>query len=192
MIQDFQLYKQFELEQKKNKDCAKLDSIKNLSLTCQSYLDEKIEKKLAGKDKDDELDDENDPFIQEYISKRMKEMLAKYEDNHKVDTVFGQLDVLPNGIAFLNLVENKGLKSIVIVTHVYNEKFVECKVMNNCLNKLANKYEHVKFCAINANVVGMSYEFVSLPFILCSASVYRFNFSLDPLRCARPARLQER
>lgn len=154
------------MEQKKNKDCDKLDSIKQLSLTCQSYLDEKIEKKLAGKDKDDELDDENDPFMQEYISKRMKEMLAKYEDGHKVDTVFGQLDMLSNGMAFLNLIENKGLNSIVIVTHVYNDKLVECKVMNRCLNKLASKYEHVKFCAINANVVGMSYEFVSLAFNL--------------------------
>lgn len=160
VIKDFQRYKQFENEQRESQDAEKLALMKKLSLSCRSYIDEKVEQKLnAGEDLGDDTDD-NDPFIKEYIAKRMREMLERYQQR-EVKKVFGDLAFLNTGEALLSILEDKDLKNILVVTHVYNRKIPECKTMNSCLDKLAKKYQHVKFCCLDASVAGMSYEFVS-------------------------------
>lgn len=133
--------------------------MKKLSLSCRSYLDEKVEQKLNDGDNLAD-DDENDPFIKEYIAKRMREMLERYQQR-EVKKVFGDLSFLETGEALLSILENKDLNNILIITHVYNRKIPECKMMNTCLDKLAKKYQHVKFCCLDASVAGMSHEFVS-------------------------------
>lgn len=107
-----------------------------------------------------DLDDENDPFIKEYIAKRMKEMLDRYQKN-QVSKQFGKLKHLNNGDDFLKIIDDVQLKSILIVTHIYNSNIVECNLMNKCLSKLANKYSNVMFCSLDATTVGMSKQFVS-------------------------------
>lgn len=157
VIKDFQRYKQFENEQRETQEKDKLDLMKKLSLSCRSYLDEKIEKKINA---DDGLeDDENDPYIKDYISKRMREMLERYQ-HREAKKVFGELAYLNDGESFLKIVDDADLKNVLIITHVYNRKIPECKTMNNCLDKLAQKYQHVKFCCLDASVAGMSHEFV--------------------------------
>lgn len=159
VIKDFQRYKQFENEQRESQDAEKLALMKKLSLSCRSYIDEKVEQKLnAGEDLGDDTDD-NDPFIKEYIAKRMREMLERYQQR-EVKKVFGDLAFLNTGEALLSILEDKDLKNILVVTHVYNRKIPECKTMNSCLDKLAKKYQHVKFCCLDASVAGMSYEFI--------------------------------
>lgn len=160
MIQDFQQYKKFESEQKESNDKEKLELIKKLSLSCRSYLDDQIDKKLANPDDNQDLDDENDPFMKEYIAKRMKEMLEKYQQK-EVCKVFGEMQYLSDGDVFLKIIEDKDLKNVLIITHVYNRKIPECKTMNQCLVKLASRYPNVKFCCLDATVAGMSYQFVS-------------------------------
>ena len=161
MIKDFQRYKQFENEQRESQDKEKLALVKKLSMSCRSYLDEKVEQKLnAGSGGEDtSLDDESDPFIKEYIAKRMREMLERYQQR-EAKKLFGELVYLNDGESFLAIVEEKELKNVLIVTHVYNRKIPECKLMNNCLDKLAKKYQHVKFCCLDATIAGMSYQFI--------------------------------
>ncbi|KAH9408680.1 hypothetical protein TYRP_010948 [Tyrophagus putrescentiae] len=158
VIKDFQRYKQFENEQRESQDAEKLALMKKLSLSCRSYIDEKVEQKLNAGEEDlgDDADD-NDPFIKEYIAKRMREMLERYQQR-EVKKVFGDLAFLNTGEALLSILEDKDLKNILVVTHVYNRKIPECKTMNSCLDKLAKKYQHVKFCCLDASVAGMSYE----------------------------------
>lgn len=107
-----------------------------------------------------DLDDENDPFINEYIAKRMKEMLDRYQRS-TASKQFGELKHLPSGEAFLKHIDDVQLRTVLIVTHIYNHKIVECNIMNNCLDKLARKYPDVLFCSLDAINVGMSREFVS-------------------------------
>lgn len=108
----------------------------------------------------DDLDDEDDPFINEYIAKRMKEMLDRYQRS-TANKQFGELKHLPSGEAFLKHIDDVQLRSVLIVTHIYNHKIVECNMMNNCIDKLARKYPDVLFCSLDAINVGMSREFVS-------------------------------
>ena len=161
MIKDFQQYKQFESEKRESKEKEKSDLMKKLSLTCRSFMDEKIDQKLQNQE--DNLDDDNDPFIKEYIAKRMREMLDRYQ-HREARKHFGELHSLTDGESFLKILDEKELKNVLIVTHVFNRKIVECKLMNTCLSKLARKYQYVKFCSLDASVAGMSHEFVSEPF----------------------------
>lgn len=159
VIKDFQRYKQFENEQRESQEKDKLALMKKLSLTCRSYLDEKADQKGNTADLDNLADDDSDPFIKEYIAKRMREMLERYQ-HREVRKLFGELQYLSDGESFLQIVDDKDLKSVLIVTHVYNRKIPECKLMNTCLDKLAKKYQHVKFCCLDATIAGMSQEFV--------------------------------
>lgn len=147
--------------------------MKKLSLSCRSYIDEKVDQKLNAEDELTDADD-NDPFIKEYIAKRMREMLDRYQQR-EAKKVFGDLAFLNNGEALLSILEDKDLKNILVITHVYNRKIPECKMMNNCLDKLAKKYQHVKFCCLDASVAGMSYEFVSYMLVFFHHSfIYTF------------------
>ncbi|KAI2809264.1 hypothetical protein BLOT_000411 [Blomia tropicalis] len=158
VIKDFQRYKQFENEQRESQEKEKLELMKKLSLSCRSYLDDKIEQNLNSEDGLID-DDENDPFMKEYIAKRMREMLERYQQR-EAKKLFGELQYLNDGESFLAITDDKDLKNVLIITHVYNRKIAECKMMNSCLDKLAKKYQHVKFCCLDASIAGMSYEFV--------------------------------
>ncbi|KAI7685842.1 hypothetical protein SSS_09875 [Sarcoptes scabiei] len=118
----------------------------------ETSLEQKIDQEL------DNLDD-NDPFINEYIAKRMKEMLDRYQQK-ELSTKFGELRYLNNGDDFLNCIDDVKLKDVLIVTHIFNRKIIECNRMNSCLAKLASKYPGVMFCSIEATSIRMSREFV--------------------------------
>ncbi|UXI22741.1 hypothetical protein NH340_JMT08684 [Sarcoptes scabiei] len=161
VIEDFQRYKKFANERRQNREKARLERMKKSALICQlsneksnvneTSLEQKIDQEL------DNLDD-NDPFINEYIAKRMKEMLDRYQQK-ELSTKFGELRYLNNGDDFLNCIDDVKLKDVLIVTHIFNRKIIECNRMNSCLAKLAAKYPGVMFCSIEATSIRMSREF---------------------------------
>lgn len=121
-----------------------------------------------------DLDDENDPFINEYIAKRMKEMLDRYQRSTANNKQFGELKHLPSGETFLKHIDDVQLRTVLIVTHIYNHKIAECNIMNDCIDKLAHKYPNVLFCSLDAINVGMSREFVSVFFIIKNSLINHF------------------
>lgn len=153
VIEDFQRYKKFETERLENSDKVRIDRIKKSNLTTSSTS--KPTSKVS-----DDLDDENDPFMNEYIAKRMKEMLDRYQQAINGQRQhFGELKSLNSGEDFLKIIDDPKMKTVIIITHIYNHRMAECNLMNKCLGKLAKKYQQVLFCTMDAAAVGMSREF---------------------------------
>jgi len=86
---------------------------------------------------DPDFDDE-DPFMKEWREKRMMEV-AKEAAKPKFGSVYEI-----NKPEWEAHVTNAPAESNVII-HLYQEYVVECKVLNECLNTLANKHKDVKF-----------------------------------------------
>ncbi|CAG2165954.1 unnamed protein product, partial [Oppiella nova] len=163
VIKDWQRYKQFESEKRESDEREKLELMKKLSITCRSHLEEELAKKAAnqssGGDNEDEFgDDMNDPFLKEYMIKRMKEMMEQIDSDGKERPVFGKLLVLNSGAEFLEAID-KEMKFVTIICHIFTNNIQECIDMNGCLDCLAKQYANVKFCAIEASIAGMSKHF---------------------------------
>lgn len=156
MIKDWQRYKQFETEKRENEEKEKLELMKKLSISCRSQLDEDIEQNKAN---NEDTDDLNDPFLKEYMIKRMKEMMEQIDSSGKERQVFGKIIYLSSGSEFLEAIDKEN-KFVTIICHIYTNDIEECERMNGCLNCLAQKYPNVKFCAIEAKIAGMSKQFV--------------------------------
>lgn len=153
MIEDQRRYKELESEQHKAQERSKLELMEKLSIRCTSFRDDQINMNQEG----DELD-ENDPFIEQFIKKRMEEMMQKSRLNKSRN--FGKLNFLKNGDDFLDAIENEQ-KNVLIICHIFNQSTESCITMNHCLGILASQYPYIKFCAVEAYSAGMSERFVS-------------------------------
>ncbi|CAG2122680.1 unnamed protein product [Medioppia subpectinata] len=129
-----------------------------LSLSCRSHLDEELAKKENQTTDEDDFDDMNDPFLKEYMIKRMQEMMEQIDSDGKERPVFGKLLLLGSGAEFLEAID-KEKKFVTIICHIYTRNIQECVDMNGCLDCLAKQYSNVKFCAIEASIAGMSKHF---------------------------------
>ena len=151
-----------ETEKRADQDRERLDLFKKLSITAKTSAED-----AAAKQQDEfdaELDElMNDDFLHEFQKRRMNEMLAMSGMLPK----FGEVVHLKNGDDFLQCVDQEN-KNIIIVIHIYEDKFRACKTMNKCLIQLAKEYPTVKFCKILSTVAGLSKNFktVALPTLL--------------------------
>ncbi|XP_071452680.1 phosducin-like protein [Hetaerina americana] len=156
VISDWQKFKELEKQKLEEEKVERLELIKKLSITCQSALDEEREKAEAEKDSvDPDLKELfSDKFLQEYMQKRMNEMLQKSSNVPK----FGKVINLTTGQEFLDAVDKEN-KSVTIVVHIYEELVNGCEAMNGCLIHLSQKYNEVKFCKMKGSLAGLSHHF---------------------------------
>lgn len=153
VLKDWQRFKQLESEKREQQEKERLQLIKKLSLTCRSDLD--TEKRQKEKEAAlDELQEEDDDFLQEYMLKRMEEMMSQINARPK----FGHLICLEDGQAFLDAVD-KEKTGVTVVVHIYSEGIQGCQTMNGCLRCLAEECPQVKFCIVEASAAGMSRHF---------------------------------
>ncbi len=167
MIKDWQRYKQFEVERRESEENQKLELMKKLSLECRSHLDEELANKsdsntqTSDQEMDDLISNPNDPFLKEYMRRRMEEMLEQIETDCKERPVFGKLVYLNSGADFLQAID-KEKKFVSIICHIYSYDIQGCDQMNQCLEYLAQQYPNVKFCSLEASTAGMSKNFVRI------------------------------
>ncbi|XP_046395510.1 phosducin-like protein [Ischnura elegans] len=153
VLSDWQKFKELEKQKIEEEKMERVELIKKLSITCQSALDEEREKAEA--EKDPELKELfSDKFLQEYMQKRMNEMLQQSSNVPK----FGKVINLTTGQEFLDAVD-KELKSVTIIVHIYEEKVAGCEAMNGSLIHLSQKYSEVKFCKMKGSLAGLSNRF---------------------------------
>ena len=160
-----------EAEKRDGQDGERLKLMEKLSLTCQSFLEEQKHHQRDQLADDVDLDKimDDDPFMQEYIKKRMAQMMDKISGPATLESRFGQLIHLKNGTDFVKAIDDED-KSVIVVCHLFNPMVGGCAAMNGCLQCLAEQYKFVKFCTLDANSAGMSREFVSLSSDLRSIS----------------------
>lgn len=154
VLNDWQMFKQLELQKRKEQDEEKLALMKKLSLTCKSVLEE--ERERNGDLNEDLTELLTDDFLEQYRKQRMKEMLSSTSYLPK----FGKLYHLKNGEEFLEAVDNEN-KSVTVIVHVYENTVVACRIMNTCLSQLSEEYLQVKFCKLISSTANMSSQFKS-------------------------------
>lgn len=130
-----------------------MELAKQLSLSCQTSQ-ELEQQKIRDQQLDDELDgllDQSDPILQEYMRKRMEEMLHK----SKPQLVFGQVIRCKESGDFLREIE----QDVKVICHIYSAVMKECHRLNECFDELAERHVATKFLCIEVNTCGMSARF---------------------------------
>lgn len=156
VIKDWQRFKQLEHEKNQENEKERRALAKKLAMTCRSDdLDKEAIDKDAKNSQEDNLECDllQDEFLKEYLKKRMDEMSRKLNDLPK----FGKLFELTNEM-FLNEIDKEN-KNVTIIVHIYDQKISECKLMNECLEKIAQDYQRVKFCKVRSTEINLSEKF---------------------------------
>ncbi|CAK7328270.1 unnamed protein product [Dovyalis caffra] len=122
-----------------------------------SFLDSKTEEELE--DLEDDLDLDEDRFLQEYRKKRLAEM----REATKI-VRFGS--VVPiSGSDFVREVSQAG-PDVWVVVLLYKDGYAECGVLMKCLEELAVKYPGTKFVKIVSTDCIPNYPDHNLPTLL--------------------------
>lgn len=161
MIKDFQRWKQLEAERRAADDMERLSLTKKLSMTCQTVSEEEAERNKA-----DAIDKEfedmltgPDPFLEEYVKKRMEEMI---HDKKSSKHSFGRILNVKTGSEFLEEIERENNSNVCVICHIYSNRIPACLTLNKHLAILAVKYKQAKFLTVEVASAGMSQHFVSI------------------------------
>lgn len=161
MIKDFQRWKQLEAEKKVETEAERLSLAKKLSMVCKTVNEDEEDKKLQ-ESLDVEMEDllkNSDPFLEEYMKKRMEEMMSKKNESRKI---FGRVIKLSSGSEFLSEIEKENSSDVCVVCHIFSYLIPECIIINKYLDELSARFKQTKFCSIEVASVGMSQHFVSI------------------------------
>lgn len=138
----------------------RLSLAKKLTMSCQTVSEEEAEKKKADSiDKEfEEMLNGSDPFLEEYVKKRMEEMMQEKKSSKRT---FGRILNVKSGGEFLEEIEKENGNNTCVICHIYSPRIPACLVLNKHLAILAVKYKQVKFVTVEVASAGMSQHFVS-------------------------------
>jgi len=153
VVEDWQKFKQMQVELRGENEKQKLELAKKLSMTVGTYKDD------LKREEEDELEREmaelmNDDILLQFQKKRMLEMLTTSGELKE----FGKVFEINSPTEFLDCIEKENRHTIIII-HVYDKYIVSCKEINKCLDVLAPEHKMTKFCKILCSTTGMSYNF---------------------------------
>jgi len=152
VIKDWQRYKQLETEKREEAEIEKMALAKKLALTCRTSNDDdkaKQKEEMVDKELEELLDD---GFLQDYMQRRMQEMMEKTQNTTKT---FGKVIELNTGESFLDSVDREDSKVTVIVL-VHEPSVTGCQAMAGCLECLAADYVNIKWCKILSTATDFS------------------------------------
>ncbi|KAA0039266.1 phosducin-like protein 3 [Cucumis melo var. makuwa] len=122
-----------------------------------SWIDQKNEEELE--DLEDDLDLDDDNFLQEYRKKRLMEI----REAAKISK-FGSVNPI-SGSDFVREV-SQAPSDVWVVVILYKEGIQECDVLMNCLQELAARYPVTKFVKIISTDCIPNYPDCNLPTLL--------------------------
>ncbi|XP_023535516.1 phosducin-like protein 3 [Cucurbita pepo subsp. pepo] len=122
-----------------------------------SWIDQKTEEELE--DLEDDLDLDDDNFLQEYRKKRLVEI----REAAKISK-FGSVNPI-SGSDFVREV-SQAPSDVWVVVILYKEGIQECDVLMNCLQELATRYPATKFVKIISTDCIPNYPDCNLPTLL--------------------------
>lgn len=118
---------------------------------------------------------EEDPFFQKYREQRLKELKALASLPH-----FGKVIEITKQ-EYEDEV-SKAPKDVQVLLHMYQPYLMECNLLNNILEKLAQKYPLIKFVKIIATKCVEKYPDDAVPTIL----IYKNSQKIQTLAPALP------
>lgn len=154
VIEDWRRFKQLEKENRDEQDKEKLALAKKLALTARTDKEDQ-----EAKAKEEKIDAEleellDDDFLQEFIEKRMQQLVTANSSSKK----FGRVFSLADGGEFLSCVDEED-KAVLVVMLLYESAVAGCGTAANCLNTLAKERPETKFAKIKASAAGLSKHF---------------------------------
>lgn len=153
VVQDWQLYKQLEEQDREENEKQKLELAKKLCLTASSKAEDEARKL------DEEFDAEfNELMSEDFLLKFQKQRIAEMMKMSGQIKKFGKVVTLNSSDEFLDAVDKED-PSITVVIHIFDTKYSACKKVNEFLEPIAADYNTIKFCKINSGVAGMSRNF---------------------------------
>ena len=96
----------------------------------------------------------DDDFLQEFIEKRMQQLVTANSSSKK----FGRVFSLADGGEFLSCVDEED-KAVLVVMLLYESAVAGCGTAANCLNTLAKERPETKFAKIKASAAGSARTF---------------------------------
>jgi len=155
VIEDWRRFKQLETEKRQDNERERVALCKKLALTCRSEREDK-EADTEVEKLEQEIENEDDDFLKEYMKKRMQEMVEASVINRKH---FGHVFDLISGDQFLHTVDHPEHKNVLMIIHIWEANNEACKAVDGCLQSIAKDYSHVKFARIQASAAGLSQKF---------------------------------
>lgn len=157
VIEDWQRYKQLEVERREENEAERIALAKKLSLSARTDKEDQEAKEREQKaaDEFDNLFGEDDEFLRDYMKQRMEEMLEK---NMCTKRNYGKIVELRSDSEFLDAVD-KVDKNVIVVIFVTEDDAPGCAAVQGCLVNIAKDYDHIKFCKMYTSTVGLSKRF---------------------------------
>lgn len=103
-----------------------------------------------------DINPDTDPFTQEYRARRLQEMKEHAKAGRK-RMLFGNFLEI-RGDKFDDVIESVSDETFLVI-HIYDDFVVGCRILNNCLTKLARTYQTVKFVRVQSHSLGVSKDF---------------------------------
>jgi len=166
VIEDLRQYKKLESEQNELKKIEYKKLVDKYAITCDGKANNTAGDKNNDSDDDDELlkSLEDDQFMELYHKKRMAEL--KQQFNQVQTSVFGSVMEL-NESNYIEAIDDEK-PFVTVLIHIYEKNVRACEALNGCFEVLAERYETVKFCRIEASAALLSRTFraVATPAII--------------------------
>jgi len=162
VLADYQHFKEMEARNRKEKVDRDNQIAKNC-MTARSHAEEQAEKDAL-----EEIDDDDEEFLESYRQQRMNEIAETYNkaNNPNASKSFGNVIELVKD-TFLDAIDNEHELVTVVVLIMENTR-TGCRKVHAAFTELAPMYPSSKFCVITAAEIGTSLKFKmeALPAIL--------------------------
>ncbi|ORY08278.1 thioredoxin-like protein [Basidiobolus meristosporus CBS 931.73] len=103
--------------------------------------------------------DSDDEFFQQYRESRIRQIHSRSSKPR-----FGTVQRI-NSDQYIEAIDSE-TTNIPVVIHLYDHRYLECKRMNDCLDRIATRYVHAKFLKIPSVEADPDFDPIALPAIL--------------------------
>lgn len=159
VIEDLRQFKKLESEKSELRKVEYEKLIKKYAMTCENQ-DDSLNDEMNSDDDKELLDSMEDrQFMALYNKKRMAELQKQFTKTIPSSS-FGTVLELDESNYIEAIDDEKPFVTVVI--HIYKNNTKACEALNGCLQVLAEQYESVKFCKIEASVANLSTIFRSI------------------------------
>jgi len=154
VIKDWQRFKQMEAEKRAADSLEQLKLTQKLAMTCRTNQEDEKEREKERKLEEELGMLEDDEVLREFIQRRMQEMTSASQQRPQ----FGNLIPLETGDQFIRAVDEE-MPDVCVIVHLYDDRTVSCRTMNQCLGQLSKQHPTYKFCKLRATTAGVSQRF---------------------------------
>ncbi|KAI5717962.1 phosducin-like protein [Diaphorina citri] len=150
VLKDWEQFKQYECQMRRDKELQRLAQIQKLALTCQSSEEARKEAEMEAELK--ELED--DGFLLEYQKEKMKQMYDRLVNGGQGERkVFGSLINITSSEQFLSEIDSEP-RHITVIAHLSSPSLPACRALNSSLAELSRSHTNVKFVSVPLGCVG--------------------------------------